>query len=547
MSIYVNPNVQAFEEAINSDIFVDKTEMLLDINEVVGTKQKYISVSRPRRFGKTMAADMICSYYGKSKKNRALFKERKLAQINPEAWDKYLGKYNVIRLLMTDFVKKDVTVSDSIGLISKRILDELVELYPNTKYDKNDLFFSLEKFYLNNRTQFVIVIDEWDAVFRIRKEDANGQEIYLDFLRDLFKDRNYLALAYMTGILPIKKYGEHSALNMFDEYSMISPMKLAKYAGFTFDEVNYLCEKYNMDMASVKEWYDGYILSEDIPLDKRKLYREGKYNKHMIHIFGPLSVVKSMRSGIIGNYWNNTETYEALAEYIRMDFDGLRETITILMNGGRVKVNISKYQNDMTTFQGKDDILTLLIHLGYLSYDLETEEVYIPNKEILEVFIDSTSDDSWSSFFGMFKKSKELVEATWNCDSDKVAELLENVHDRADNKTYNDETALSYAISYAFYAAQIYYTEIRELDTGKGYADIVFVPSPKYNDKPLIIVELKNGKSPEEAIEQIIKRNYVARFEHYKGNILAVGINYDGNLKNTDSKYKRHQCTFRKF
>ncbi|MBQ9590318.1 MAG: AAA family ATPase [Butyrivibrio sp.] len=547
MSIYVNPNVQAFEEAINSDIFVDKTEMLLDINEVVGTKQKYISVSRPRRFGKTMAADMICSYYGKSKKNRALFKERKLAQINPEAWDKYLGKYNVIRLLMTDFVKKDVTVSDSIGLISKRILDELVELYPNTKYDKNDLFFSLEKFYLNNRTQFVIVIDEWDAVFRIRKEDANGQEIYLDFLRDLFKDRNYLALAYMTGILPIKKYGEHSALNMFDEYSMISPMKLAKYAGFTFDEVNYLCEKYNMDMASVKEWYDGYILSEDIPLDKRNLYREGKYNKHMIHIFGPLSVVKSMRSGIIGNYWNNTETYEALAEYIRMDFDGLRETITILMNGGRVKVNISKYQNDMTTFQGKDDILTLLIHLGYLSYDLETEEVYIPNKEILEVFIDSTSDDSWSSFFGMFKKSKELVEATWNCDSDKVAELLENVHDRADNKTYNDETALSYAISYAFYAAQIYYTEIRELDTGKGYADIVFVPSPKYNDKPLIIVELKNGKSPEEAIEQIIKRNYVARFEHYKGNILAVGINYDGNLKNTDSKYKRHQCTFRKF
>lgn len=547
MSIYVNPNVQAFEEAINSDIFVDKTEMLLDINEVVGTKQKYISVSRPRRFGKTMAADMICSYYGKSKKNRALFKERKLAQINPEAWDKYLGKYNVIRLLMTDFVKKDVTVSDSIGLISKRILDELVELYPNTKYDKNDLFFSLEKFYINNRTQFVIVIDEWDAVFRIRKEDANGQEIYLDFLRDLFKDRNYLALAYMTGILPIKKYGEHSALNMFDEYSMISPMKLAKYAGFTFDEVNCLCEKYNMDMASVKEWYDGYILSEDIPLDKRNLYREGKYNKHMIHIFGPLSVVKSMRSGIIGNYWNNTETYEALAEYIRMDFDGLRETITILMNGGRIKINISKYQNDMTTFQGKDDILTLLIHLGYLSYDLETEEVYIPNKEILEVFKDSTSDDSWSSFFGMFKKSKELVEATWNCDSDKVAELLENVHDRADNKTYNDETALSYAISYAFYAAQIYYTEIRELDTGKGYADIVFVPSPKYNDKPLIIVELKNGKSPEEAIEQIIKRNYVARFEHYKGNILAVGINYDGNLKNTDSKYKRHQCTFRKF
>ena len=333
--------------------------------KVVGTKQKYISVSRPRRFGKTMAADMFCAYYGKNRGARSIFKERKLAGINPDNWDKYLGKYNVIRLLMTDFVKADRDVQESIMIIRQRVLGELSEMYPNTVYDETDIFYSLEKFYLDSKTQFVIVIDEWDAVFRIRKEDEEGQKLYLDFLRNLLKDRVYLALAYMTGILPIKKYGEHSALNMFDEYSMISPMQLAKYTGFTEDEVQDLCIKYNMDSARVKEWYDGYLVSEDIPLEKRELFRQGKYDDHMIRIYGPLSVVKAMRSGVFDNYWNNTETYGALAEYIKMDFDGLRESVIVLMNGGRLKTNIAKYQNDMTTFKSKDDILTLLIHLLY--------------------------------------------------------------------------------------------------------------------------------------------------------------------------------------
>lgn len=543
MSIYINPSIQAFEEAVNSDIYVDKTEMILDINNVMGTKQKYISVSRPRRFGKTMAADMLCAYYGKNKKAKSLFKQRKIAKNSPDEWDKYLGKYNVIRLLMTDFIKLDREVSESIGILMNRILGELSEMYPDVKYDDKDLFYSLEKFYLKSKTQFVIVIDEWDAVFRIRKDDVEGQKVYLDFLRDLLKDRVYLALAYMTGILPIKKYGEHSALNMFDEYSMISPMALAKYTGFTVEEVDELCEKYHMDKDSVKEWYDGYIVSENIPLDKRELFRQGKYDDHLIQIFGPLSVVKAMRSGVIGNYWNNTETYEALADYIRMDYDGLKEAITLLMDGNRLKVNFSKYQNDMTTFQSKDDILTLLIHLGYLSYEAESEETFIPNKEIMEVFKDSTSDETWADSFVALKKSKELLEVTWNCDEKKVAELVELSHDRADN----NEAALSYAIMHAYYAAQACYIEIRELDSGKGYADIVFIPSPKYSSKPLIIIELKNGKSPEEAMRQIVDRDYVRRFGHYKGNIIAVGINYDGTVKNTNKDFKKHSCLIRKF
>lgn len=218
---------------------------------------------------------------------------------------------------MTDFIKQDICIRDTLGKIVQRILGELSEMNPDIPYDANDLFYSLEKFCFETKTQFVIVIDEWDAIFRIRKEDEEGQKLYLDLLRDLLKDRVYLALAYMTGILPIKKYGEHSALNMFEEYSMISLMKLAKYTGFTEEEVQDLCQQYNMDIDSVKEWYDGYMVSENIPLDKRDLFRQGRYDEHMIQIYGPLSVVKAMNSGVIGNYWNNTETYEALAEYIR--------------------------------------------------------------------------------------------------------------------------------------------------------------------------------------------------------------------------------------
>ncbi|WP_027218642.1 AAA family ATPase [Butyrivibrio fibrisolvens] len=547
MAIYINPSIQSFEEAVNSDIYVDKTEMILDVNQVVGTKQKYISVSRPRRFGKTMAADMLCAYYGQNKDARTVFEKRKLASIDPDAWDRLLGKYNVIRLMMTDFINKESRVNDSLGLIARRLLSELSEMYPDIEYDKSDLFYSLEKFYLKSGVQFVIVIDEWDAVFRIRKEDKDGQTIYLDFLRNLFKDKNYVALAYMTGILPIKKYGEHSALNMFDEYSMIEPTQLAKYAGFTVQEAKDLCEKYNMDFELVKSWYDGYTVSENIPLEKRNLYRQGKYDEHIIQVFGPLSVVKAMRSGVIGNYWNNTETYEALAEYIRMDFDGLKEAVSLLMDGGRLKINFSKYQNDMTTFQSKDDILTLLIHLGYLTYDADEEEVFIPNKEVMEVFKDSTSDEAWSLTFEALNSSKELLKATWECDEEKIAEILERVHNKADNKTYNNEAALSYAIMNAYYAAQMYYTEIRELDSGKGYSDIVMIPSPKYSSKPLIIVELKNGKSSNEAIKQIEDRKYYEQFVHYKGNIIAVGINYDGELKNTDDNYKKHSCSVKRY
>ncbi|SEA47809.1 Predicted AAA-ATPase [Pseudobutyrivibrio sp. ACV-2] len=437
MGMYLNPGKQRFQIAINSEIYVDKTGLINHLNSVINTNQRYVSVSRPRRFGKTMAADMICAYYDRTADSREIFENRKIATNSDECvspWDINLNKYDTIRLVMTDFIKTDVDVKESLKRLSRRILDELHQEYPSVTYEEDDFSFSFEKFYAESKRQYVIIIDEWDAIFRIRLDDKVGQKQYLDFLRDWLKDKEFVALAYMTGILPIKKYGEHSALNMFDEYSMTQPMQLAEYTGFTKSEVEKLCEVYNMDYSEIESWYDGYKVSDNVPVSKRQLYREGKYEGHIIDIYSPLSVVNAVSSGLIKNYWNKTESYEALAEYIRRDYDGLKEDVTLLMNGGSVKINTSSYQNDMTTFNSKDDILSLLIHLGYLGFDDNTNEVYIPNEEVMDVFKVSTQNKEWVGYFKAFEKSEELLKYTWVCDENKVADLLEEFHNKASNK-----------------------------------------------------------------------------------------------------------------
>ena len=552
MGTYLNPGKQSYQMAVNSEIFVDKTEMIRYLNTVINTQQRYVSVSRPRRFGKTMAADMICAYYDREADSRELFSKRKLAERSEQqtgdkelCWDEYLGKFDVIRLVMTDFIKAGREVSESLGMLTARVLSELNETYPQVQFDSSDLFYSMDRFYRSTGTPFVLVIDEWDAVFRIRKEDKTGQREYLDFLRDWMKDKPYIALAYMTGILPIKKYGKHSALNMFTEYSMMFPRQLARYTGFTEEEVLKECNRYGRDYEAVRNWYDGYDVSDVIPPDPdhQEQKRTGMPLKATRYaLYSPLSVVEAMTTGVIRDYWNQTETYEALADYIRRDYDGLKDAVALLMDGGRLRIDTSTYQNDMTTFHGRDDVLSLLIHLGYLGFDDEQSEVFIPNREILDEFKTSTKSEEWASTFKSFETSLELLNATWNKEADRVAELLEEAHNRAGNKTYHDEATLSYAVQLAYYAAQKYYTTILELDSGKGYVDIAYLPSPRYPDKPALVVELKYNKSAETAIAQIKRQEYPSRLEHYKGNILLVGIDYDRDVSSTKAEFKHHTC-----
>lgn len=547
MGMYLNPGVNGFRDAVNSDIFVDKTAMLRYLNSVVYTKQKYVCVSRPRRFGKTMAVDMLCAYYGRGgDSSRSLFDGLKITRTDPvvmrtgeeRPWNAFLGSFDVVRVTMTEFIKSDIPMERSLARMQRLVVRELRRAYPEADlFDESDLAMCMQEVFLETGRSFVVAIDEWDAPMRERRDDTASQRMYLDYLRDWLKDKPWLALAYITGILPVKKYGKHSALNMFDEYSMVAPLQLAEFTGFTATEVRGLCNEWGRSFQAMRDWYDGYEVTGTIPRGA-----DPKAEEPRLALYSPLSVVKAMRSGVIGNYWNHTETYRALEEHIRMNFYGLKAAVALMMDGGRVAADLSSYQNDMSTFNSRDDVIALLIHLGYLGWDARSCEAFVPNREVMDVFRTSTKTPTWNAAFAEYETSKELLQKTIACDEAAVAQALERAHNSTDNKSYNSEAALSFAVRLAYYAAQRWYTVLPELDSGKGYADVAYIPSPKRPDLPALVVELKWDQDAKTALDQIRNREYTGRLAHYEGNMLLVGISYNAHAKAGSPDFKRHTC-----
>ena len=517
MGIYLNPDNIDFQDAINSKIYVDKTELMKYTNDVIRTEDKYICVSRPRRFGKSMAANMLVAYYSRGCDSKEMFSGYKIA--TAPSFEKHLNKYNVIHINMVNFLGEAKNVDEMIHFIEEDVIDEITEEYPDIKMPRRvTLLNVLNKVFTQLKVPFIFIIDEWDCVFRDKKNDKAEQEKYLDFLRDLLKNQSYVALAYMTGILPIKKYGKHSALNMFTEIAMTNSREYTEFTGFTESEVKELCEQYEMPFDETKRWYDGYNLKG-------------------ISIYNPRSVVMSMTGHDYDSYWTSTETYEALKVYIQMNFDGLREKVIDMIAGEKVSVNTGKFQNDMSIFNSADDVLTLLIHLGYLTYN--DGKVWIPNSEVQQEFINSIEDGGWETVMNAIRSSEELIEATVAGDEEKVAEMVEKAHD--DNSavlSYNNETSLSCVISLAYYSARKEFIIHRELATGKGFADIVFIPL-RNSQKPAMVVELKWDHSADTAIEQIKRKQYAEKISEYTGEILLVGISYD-------AKTKKHSCIIEK-
>lgn len=516
MGKYLNPDNAYFFQATNSEIYVDKTGLIKYTNKVMNTLQKYICVSRPRRFGKSIAANMLAAYYSRGCDSKELFSAFEIA--GDEAFQKNLNQYDVLFLNMQEFLSRSEDVTQLVERVNRLVMREIKRGYPDVDYyDENDLIQSMQDVYDEKNARFVLIIDEWDCIFREYKTDKEAQEKYLDFLRDLLKDKSYIQLAYMTGILPIKKYGTHSALNMFQEFSMVDAGPLASYVGFTEEEVRALCLRYDMEFPEVKSWYDGYFLEE------------------VSSVYSPRSVVNCMLMHKFGNYWNQTETFEALQMYIDMNFDGLKEDVLSMLAGESVAVNIGSFANDMATFRTKDDVLTLLIHLGYLGYDAVHQTVFIPNNEICGEFVNAISVSEWGDVSKALKNSADTLKAIWEKRPDFVVKGMEQAHFETSHLTYNDENALSYTISLALYAARNFYTVYRELPTGKGFADMVYLPKQRFPEKPAIVVELKWDKSAEGAIAQIKNKQYCESLKDYQGKILLVGINYD-------KKTREHNC-----
>ena len=373
----------------------------------------------------------------------------------------------------------------------------------------------LSDIYKQTHEKFIVLIDEWDYIFR-ESTNTKLQEEYVDFLRALFKDSPFIKLAYITGILPVKRYNTQSALNNFIEYSMTIPRNMAEYFGFTEDEVKILCKKFNRDFDEIKAWYDGYLMPGNL------------------HIYNPCSVVQSMDGGKLQGYWVATSSFEALRIPINLNINGIRESVLEMMGGARIMADVSDFQCDTEAIESRDQALALLVHLGYLAYDEENEEVFIPNREIKGEFDKSIKLSEWKEVIRALNNSDTLLKATWNGDENAVAKYIEQAHqDISSILGYNNEETLRSVVSIAYYTAIRFYQFIKEFPSGKGFADMVFLPY-KHVNKPLIVVELKKNNTAESAIAQIKEKNYSESLQKYSGDILLVGITYDDD--------KKHYC-----
>ena len=521
MGLYLNPGNEEFRNAaIHSKIYVDKTEMIKFTNSQLFGEHKNICVSRPRRFGKSMAANMLVAYYSKGCDSKELFENFKIA--DDSSFKEHLNKYNVIHLNIQQFLGRTETIHEMLELLSRKVTRELKREFADVTYYEEDLVSVIEEIYAQTHSFFVFIIDEWDCVIRNSDDKALVHQ-YLQFLHSLFKSeesKTFLALGYITGILPIKKIWDESALNNFCEYTMLKSKPITKFYGFTEEEVKELCKKYQLDFDSVKAWYNGYLIDG-------------------IHMYNPNSVVQALLDQDFDSYWKNTSSFASINTFVTMNYAGLKDDVMMMLAGGKVRVNTSTFQNDFSTIASKDDALTALIHLGYLGYDADRKKAFIPNYEVASAFESALQVGGWSEIAKAISHCDELLDETIDGNAERVAELIEIAHDTYTSiLKYNDENSLSCVLTMAYFTAPAYYNIIREMPAMKGFADMVFIPRKNAGFRPAMVVELKYDESADSAITQIKERRYHGALSGYSDKILLVGVNYDAAGKDK----KRHTC-----
>ena len=558
MGLYLNPDNKNFTRDMTKDIYIDKSLMINVINSFIDTNNTYICVSRPRRFGKTMATNMLAAYYSKGCNSKEVFSKLNISK-EPE-FESKLNKYNVIIIDLNGERQIIKDKENMLEILTDKIKKEMKEQYPDVSITEDlSLAESILAIYEATGEQFIILMDEYDVLVREQvSEELFGK--YLSFLNGLFKSNtvrngslqtdasaplglepsgsyhmgssnvsqgstrtapNAIALAYLTGILPVIRDRIQSKLNNFREYTIINAGKLSPYIGFTDDEVKALCDEYSMDYAECKSWYDGYVLNG-------------------YEIYNPESVVRAMEDGMYEGYWSKTSVFRVISEQIGRNFAGTKDAVIRMLSGESVDVNILSYMNTMTDFESLDDVLSYLIHIGYLAYDRKERTCHIPNREIWEEWQLAIKNDSeYTATNEIIKASKELLKATISGNEEAVAKALDESHIHVtSNRSYNNEDALGSAIYLAYLYAMNKYTIVREMTAGKGFADVVYIPL--YKEDPALIIELKRNDCTESALDQIKDKKYYDCLSHYRGNLIFVGINYD-------EKAKTHTCKIERF
>ena len=539
MGVYLNPSNDNFLEILRMPIFVDKTMILSVINRFIDQCNKYICVARPRRFGKTIAANILAAYYSKGCDSKEVFE--KLAFGKEPSFESKLNKYNVIKIDLNAELTNAEIRENALKNLIKKLKKEIREEFNTLEFeDYETLSDYILKVYQNTGEQFIILIDEYDVFVREQVNDrittATFDE-YLNFLNGLFKNdtlKPAIALAYFTGILPIVRDKIQSKLNNFHEYTMLSMQELTEFTGFTEEEVIKLCAKNKINFTECKRWYDGYKLSKTIIDENNDAHDE------FFDIYNPRSVVAALESRKFENYWTQTSSYQVITEKLNLNFDGTKDAVIKILSGENVYADPKSYLNTMTDFNCFNDVVGYLVHLGYLSYNQTEQTICIPNSEIAQEWQRAINIcDEYKVTNGIIKHSKELLESTFECDEKAVAEALDTAHIHVtSNRSYNNEDALQSAIYLSYMYALNKYTIIREMTAGKGFADVTFVPYVP--NIPAMIIELKHNKDPRTALDQIKEKKYFDSLSQYSGDILFVGINYD-------EETKTHTCKIEKY
>lgn len=469
---------------------------------------------------------MLTAYYSRGCDSEEMFSPLQIS--GKDSFKRYLNKYDVLHFDIQWCLEPAGGPENVVAFLSAQVIRELKSIYPDIVPDEiKSLPDALSAINTATGNKFIVIIDEWDVLIRDEADNIAVQEEYINFLRGMFKGTEptrYIALAYMTGILPIKKLKTQSALNNFDEFTMLDAGVMAPYIGFTEAEVKDLCEKYHRDFEKVKYWYDGYLLED-------------------YQVYNPKAVVSVCVRGRFRSYWSETASYEAIVPFINMNYDGLKNAIIEILSGASIKVNTAAFKNDTVNIQSKDDVLTYLIHLGYLGYNQNRRTAFVPNEEIRQELTTAVESRKWNEMITFQQESEHLLEATLDMDEEAVEEGIEKIHtEYVSNIQYNNENSLSSVLAIAYLSSMEYYFKpVRELPTGRGFADFVFIPKPEYvSSYPALVVELKWNKNVKTALQQIKEKQYPDSVLDYTGDILLVGINYD-------KKTKEHQCLIEKY
>ncbi|MBQ8232362.1 MAG: AAA family ATPase [Lachnospiraceae bacterium] len=545
MGVYLNSRKPylLFQEEASSAYFVDKTDILKELVPLVELKEnkveksgeergkghKYVCITRPRRFGKTVMANMISAYFGKGIDSRETFRGLKASSF--DWFENHLNQHNVIHVMCNELPDECTTYAQYIARIKRRLLNDLIREFPDANIDRKDplwdAFNSIIEF--GNGEKFIFVLDEWDYIFHRKFITDSDKAAYIDFLSNLLKDQPYVELVYMTGILPIAKYSSGSELNMFYEYTMATREKYSEYFGFTDAEVDQLYQRYlknvqepNVTREGLEHWYDGYQT-----VSGKRLYN-------------PRSVVGALNDNQLGSYWTSSGPYDEIYYYVENDVAQVRDDIALMVSGTPVLAKVQEYAATSMKLTTRDEIFSAMIVYGFLSY--KNGYVSIPNKELMDKFADMIQKEpSLGYVHRLAKESGQMLCATKAGDTKKMLEILEYAHNtESPLMSYSNEAELAAIVRLVYLEARDSYRIEREDKAGIGFVDFIF--DPRKMDDDCIIIELKVDHSAEEAIQQIKERDYALKFQgklgekpEYTGRILAVGIAYY-------KEDKKHNC-----